>query len=214
MSENIEQSKDFSWSRFYALRKKIRAIYPSVYDLKIRKKILDVVVEELAENEKILDVGASGFSLREKIKENFPAVIYKTMDIDTAVVHDYYSLDEISESFDMIILSEVIEHLEFHAGLSMLGRLLEMLKSGGKIIVSTPNLCHPHRYWDSDHRTPYRYDEISGALLFVGFRVEKIYRIYNDQFLKRFIRIHLASHLHRYLDIDFAKSIIVVASKT
>jgi len=209
--ENLKGN--FSWSRFHSFRREIRKSFPSVYGLAIKKKIFDVIAEEMRDGGKILDVGASVTLLREKIMKRFPSAVYKTMDIDRAQHHDYYDLADISETFDLIVLSEVIEHLEFQEGMSMLGRLLELLSDGGRMIVSTPNLHHPHRYWDSDHKTPYRYDEISGALLSAGFNVENIYRIYNDRFLKWFFRIHVASHLHRYLDIDFAKSIIVVARK-
>jgi hypothetical protein len=209
--ENLEGSH--SWSIFYAYRKRAKKLYPSVYDLKIRKKLLDIIVEELHEGAKVLDVGASTRALGEKIIHRFPSVTFKTMDIDRVQHHDYYSLDEISESFDMIILSEVIEHLEFNKGISMLRRLQELLNDGGKIIISTPNLYHPNRYWVSDHITPYRYDEIAGALLLVGFTINNIYRTYNDQFFRKLFRIHVASYLHKYLDVDFAKSIIVVASR-
>ena len=209
--ENLEDN--LSWSTFYAYRKRARELYPSVYGLKIRKKILDIIVEALNEGAKILDVGASTRILGEKIIQRFPSASFETMDIDRTQNHDYYSLDEISESYDMIILSEVIEHLEFKKGISLLRRLQELLNKGGKIIISTPNLHHPNRYWVSDHITPYRYDEIAAALLFVGFNINKIYRTYNDQFFRKLFRIHVASYLHEYLDVDFAKSIIVVASR-
>lgn len=209
--EKLEDT--FSWSRFYSYRRKIRKMYPSVYDLEIKKKILDIIITELKDGAKILDVGASNKSLGEKIILRFPSITYKTMDIDRTQPHDYYSLDEISETYDIVILSEVIEHLEFQEGISLLIRLLELLHNEGKIVLSTPNVHHPNRYWVSDHKTPYRYDEIGGTLLSVGFKVDKIYRIYNDQFLKRFFRIYVASYLHRYLDVDFAKSIVVVARK-
>lgn len=212
MTKDLKET--FSWSRFYSYRKEIRKLYPSVYKLKIKKKILDVIVEELKDGDKILDVGASNRILGEKIIAKIPSVTYKTMDIDKTQPHDYYSLEEISESFDMIILSEVIEHLEFREGILMLRRLFDLLNSGGKITISTPNIHHPNRWWwDSDHKTPYRYDEIGGTLLSVGFKVDKIFRIYNDQFFRRIFRIYVASHLHKYLDVDFAKSIVVVASK-
>ena len=212
MTGNVKE--DFSWSRFYSCRKEIRKAYPSVYNLKIKKKILDVIVEELKEGNKILDVGAYNRDLNKKIIDKFPLVTYKTMDIDKAQPHNYYSLDEISESFDIIILSEVIEHLEFNEGISMLQKLFDLLNIGGKIIVSTPNIHHPNRYWwDHDHKTPYRYDEMGGLLLAAGFRIEKMFRTYNDQVFRRLFRMYVAIHLHRYLDIDFAKSIIVVAVK-
>lgn len=210
----MEKTKeDFSWSSFFSFRKEILKVYPSVFGLKIKKKLLDIVVEELKGGEKILDVGASNKSLGERVAAKVAPITYKTMDVDRAQSHDYYSLDEVAGSFDVIILSEVIEHLGFNEGLAMLRRLYELLNSGGKIIVSTPNLYHPNRFWDSDHKTPYRYDEIGGALLSIGFRVDMIYRVYNDQFLKRWFRISVMSHLHKYLDIDFAKSIVVVATK-
>jgi 2-polyprenyl-3-methyl-5-hydroxy-6-metoxy-1,4-benzoquinol methylase len=204
----------FSWSNFYAFRREIRKRYPSVYSLKIKKKIFNIISEEIGENYRILDVGASGKILREKILQQFPSAIYKSMDIDTCGQHDYYSLDAISESFDLIILSEVIEHIEFNNGLILLRRLWDLLNDSGRIIVSTPNLHHPNRYWqDPDHKTPYHYDVIGGSLLSVGFKIDSMHRIYNDQFMKRFFRMYLASCVHKYLDIDFAESIVVTAKK-
>lgn len=203
---------DFSWSAFYKHRKGVRKAFPSVYKLKVKKKLLDVVTEELSGGEKILDVGAHTSDLGERIKRKCPGVSFKTMDIDREKEHDYYSLDEVDEKFEVVILAEVIEHLVFKEGIELLEKLYELLAPGGKIIVSTPNLHHPNRYWgDSDHKTPYKYDEISGALLSAGFDVEKIYRIYNDQFLRRLIRLYIMAPLHSYLDVDFAKSIVVVA---
>lgn len=210
---NVKLEEPFSWSSFYSYRLEIRKRYRTVYHLKLKKKLRDVVIEELKDGDKVLDVGAHDRSIGEKLKAKLPSVIYKSMDIDRAQAHDFYSFEEISESFHMILLSEVIEHLEFGEGISLLGRLHRLLDSGGKLILSTPNLHHPNRYWDSDHKTPYRYDEIGGALLSVGFEVDKMYRIYNDQFFKKIFRIYVASFLHQYLDIDFAKSIVVVAVK-
>lgn len=204
----------FSWSTFYAHRKRLRERFPSVYALPIRKKLFDVIIDELGGGESILDVGASSKSLGERIGKVFSGVTYKTMDIDRAGEHDYYSLDDIGESFDVIVLSEVIEHLEFTDGMELLGRLRGLLKEGGRIIVSTPNLNHPNRYWkDPDHRTPYMYESLGGALLQSGYDVRALYRIYNDQFLRRFIRLYLMAWLHRYLDVDFAKSIVAVGRR-
>ncbi len=210
----MEKSGDhFSWSKFYSYREQIRNKYPSVYSIKIKKKLLDIIVGEVKDRAKVLDVGAYKRELCERIKLRFPSITCKTMDIDKAQFHDYYSLDEISETFDIIILSEVIEHFEFKEGISVLHKLSGLLNIGSKIIVSTPNINHPNRYWDSDHKTPYRYDEIGGALLAVGFNIDKIFRTYNDQFFKRLFRMYIASHLHKYLDVDFAKSIVIVATK-
>ena len=173
-----------------------------------------MITEELSDGMKILDVGASNRALGDKLLRKFPAITYKTMDIDRAQVHDYYTLEEISETFDMIILSEVIEHLEFQEAMAMVDQLLTLLTNHGSLIISTPNIHHPNRYWcDPDHKTPYSYESAGAALLTAGFKVTKIYRIYNDQILRRLFRLYFASYLHRYLDVDFAASIVVVARK-
>ncbi|MFZ3072698.1 MAG: hypothetical protein WA162_05605, partial [Thermodesulfobacteriota bacterium] len=79
------EKNTFSWSEFYAHRKEIRKIYPSVYGLALKKKLFDVVAGEIRGKEKILDVGASTRRLGERIEGKLSAAItYKTMDIDRA----------------------------------------------------------------------------------------------------------------------------------
>ncbi|MHC4639013.1 MAG: hypothetical protein ACYTBV_16170, partial [Planctomycetota bacterium] len=75
-----EPEQNFSWSKFYSYRKEVRKNYPSVFGLKIKKKILDVLLDELKNGDKILDVGASTRSLGEKIIQRHHSVVYKTMD--------------------------------------------------------------------------------------------------------------------------------------
>lgn len=45
----------------------------------------------------------------------------------------------VENSFDVIVLSEVLEHLNFHAG-RVFSEMARVLKKGGIIIVTTPNL--------------------------------------------------------------------------
>lgn len=209
----MEEAEVFSWSRYNSYRREVRKSYPSVYRLKTRKRLLDIVCEELPNGGKVLDVGSSDGSLGEKLRARIPSLTYRSMDIDRTQRHDYYRLEDINEIFDMVVLSEVIEHLSFEEGMAMLKKLSQFLAQEGILIVSTPNLHHPNRYWDIDHKTPYRYDDIGAALFFAGYGVRSMFRIYNDQFVKRIFRLFVASHVHRYLDIDFAKSIVAVAHK-
>ncbi|MDP8246592.1 MAG: methyltransferase domain-containing protein [Candidatus Tritonobacter lacicola] len=202
-----------SWSTHYGKRKEIRKRYPSIWRVPLAKQRLELVLREARDGASVLDAGASNRELGDKIREVYPSVIYKTMDIDRAAEHDYYSLDEIDEKFDLIVFSEVIEHLSVEEGTDALKKLRGLLKDGGRLLVTTPNLFHPHRYWDADHRTPYRYDDLAALLVGCGYSVESIYRLYNDPFVWRLLRIHLGALLHRYLDIDFARQIAVVASR-
>jgi SAM-dependent methyltransferase len=201
---------ELSWSIFHRYRKEIRKQFPNIYRLKTKRVLFKIITKALNWNDSILDVGASNKNLGKKIKEELHSITYKTMDIDKANEHDYYSLDGINELFDLIIMAEVIEHIKFNEGIELLYRLKRLLKQGGKIIITTPNIHHPHRFWDPDHITPYRYDDLGGALLYVGFNIEGIYRIYNASILKYISRIVLLP-LFKLLDIDFARSIAIVA---
>ena len=204
----------FSWREFYKQRQTIRRRYRTVFRLPVRKRPFDIIQENLGDNFRVLDVGASTRSLVEKLRERKSSISCKTMDIDRSQQHDYYSLDGIGERFDLITLIEVIEHLSFSDGLDMLRQLHGLLNPGGSIVVTTPNLHHPYRYWcDCDHRTPYEYQNLGAILLEAGFDLKGLYRTYNDQFLRRFFRLHVTSFLHRYLKIDFADTIVAVAFK-
>ena len=115
--------------------------------------------------------------------------------------------------YHIVFLFEVIEHLELDAGVDLLKNINRVLKKGGKVILTTPNVYHPNRYWECSHKVSYRYDEIGGLMDFVGLNVVSICRIYNDAFLKKLFRLHLTSYIHEYFSIDFAKSILLVGEK-
>lgn len=167
----------------------------------------------MQEGDEVLEIGAYNRSMKEEIENCYPDVNYKSMDIDRETFQDYYSLDEVKETFNIILLFEVIEHLTLPEGVQMLKKIYELLKPNGRLILTTPNLYHPGRYWDdASHRTPFRYDEIGGVLLGLGYRVRHIYRVHNDAFFQKIFRLFLMP-LHKYLDIDFAKSILIIAEK-
>lgn len=203
-----------SWSTLYKTRREIQNKFPDFWDLKVRKKHLDIVLEEVRNGDSILDIGSSTRELRNRlINECGCRVTYKSMDIDRETKQDFYSLDEIKEKFNVIFLFEVIEHLTFEDGVQLLNAIHDLLIPGGKLILTTPNAFHPNRSWEYSHKVTYRYDEIGGILISLGFRIKKILRIYNDAFFRRLFRTWIAAPLHKYLCVDFAKSILVVALK-
>jgi SAM-dependent methyltransferase len=163
---------------------------------------------------RILDVGASDKRMQKRVKDVYPDILYKSMDIDRTIPHDYYSLDEIDEQFDLIILFEVIEHLELDQGVELLSRLNELLVDGGKLIISTPNIFHPNRFWTTaTHKTAYSYEELGGIVLSQGLEVLAIYRCFNASVVKYLLRLTIFYPLHRILNVDFAKSIVVLAQR-
>jgi hypothetical protein len=202
------------WTELINCRGKIHQRYSRIWALKLIKRPSWLLKRLLRPGMRILDVGASDKRLQKRIKDLYPDIRYKSMDIDRTVAHDYYSLADIKEEFDLIILFEVIEHLNLEQGVEMLSRLQELLVKGGKLIVSTPNVFNPGRYWiDATHKTAYSYEELGGVVLSQGFEVLGIYRTFHASFLKYIFRLTLFYPLHRILNVDFAKSIVILAKK-
>jgi SAM-dependent methyltransferase len=207
-------SEMISWSKLFDHRGQIHRMYRDIWDLKILRKRFPLMVKTMQDGEKVLDIGASDRSLQERLKRHYPKLIYKSMDIDRERFHDFYSLEEIRESFDVVFLFEVIEHLDFEEGVQLLKRVYDFLNEGGRLILTTPNVFNPSRFWrDVTHKVAYCYDELGGLLLAQGFQIKVMYRTYSDVFHRYFFRLYVMAPLHRYLGIDFAKSILVIAEK-
>ena len=207
-------NKETSWSKLFEYREQIHKMYRDIWDMKILRKRFPLMVRMIGDGEKILDIGASNRNLEKRLKRHFPNLIYKSMDIDREQVHDFYSMEEIRETFDVVFLFEVIEHLELEEGVRLLQRSYDLLHEGGRLILTTPNIFNPSRFWrDATHRVAYCYDELGGLLLSRGFSIAAMYRTYNDVFHRYLFRVYVMAPLHRYLGIDFAKSILIVAEK-
>lgn len=203
-----------SWNQLIIGRDQIHKRYPKIWDLKLIKRPSWLVKRYLHPGMRILDVGTGDKKMQRSIQDVYPDILYKSLDIDRSVTHEYYSLDEIHERFELILLFEVIEHLELKQGLAMLDRIRELLVDGGKLIISTPNIFNPGRFLvDTNHKVGYSYEEWGGIVLSQGFEVWGIYRTFNASFLKCFLRLTLFYPFHRILDVDFARYIIIMAKK-
>jgi SAM-dependent methyltransferase len=203
-----------SWSKLFEYRDQIHRRYPEIWDLKVLRKRFPLMLKNIRDGEKVLDIGASHRNLQQRLQRHYPNLIYKSMDVDQEQFHDFYSLEEIQEPFDMVLLFEVIEHLELEEGIQLLKRIHELLNRGGRLILTTPNVFNPSRFWrDATHKVAYCYDELGGILLAQGFHIKAMYRTYSDAFYRYLLRVYVMALLHRYLGIDFAKSILVVAEK-
>jgi SAM-dependent methyltransferase len=202
------------WSEQLRLRERIHEKYPEVWALKIVKKRLPIILKYLRDGETLLEVGASNRGLEGRIRKYYPKALYKSMDIDPSYSHDYFSFEEIKETFDMVLLFEVIEHLSLDEGREMARNIYQILKPGGRLILTTPNVYTPGRYWkDVTHQTAYHFEELGGLLLHQGFEILEICRVFNEPLLPFLAKVYLFSPVFRFLGIDFTKSILVVARK-
>jgi len=212
-TDAVQELLKTGWSKLNAKRREMLERYPSNWRLPVRKRHKELALEVVQPGERVLEIGASNSSLKPFLCAQRQNLVYKTMDIDRHTQQDYYSLDEISDTFDAVLLFEVIEHVPAEEAADLIARIRDLLRPGGHCIMSTPNLFHPHRYWDIHHYTPWRYDWLGGMLEALGMEVDGVYRLYNAPFVQRCIRLWLLAPLHRYIDVDFAKSICIVARR-
>lgn len=202
------------WSEQLLFREKVHQQYPDLWSLKIVRKRLPFILKYLKDGEAVLEIGAFNRELGERIKKYCPRILYKSLDIDPSYQHDYTSFEEIKEEFDMALLFDVIEHLDWERGRETVAKIFEILKPGGRVILTTPNVYTPGRYWkDVSHRTPYHHEELGALFLSQRFDSIELFRLFNAPFLTYVMKVYLFTPFFRFFSIDFAKSILLVARK-
>lgn len=204
---------EIDWSRLYAARNTVSRQFPEVWDIPVVKKEMSRLADYARPGASVLEVGAGDRRFERRMREVCEGLRYKSFDIDRSTAQDFYTLEEIEGRYDLIFAFEVIEHMTPAEGLRMTSALREHLAPGGTLLLGTPNLYHPHRYFgDLTHVTPYKYEELGALLVLAGYRIQRFSRIYNDAFLRRALRLHLGTWVHRWLDIDFAPTVLVEAT--
>lgn len=172
------------------------------------------LTEFLCPGMKVLDIGANDRSLEVFMTRHLDFNLdYKSMDIDRSHRHDFYNLEEIEEKFNAIACYEVVEHLSPRLALDLFRTAYKLLKSEGRMFVSTPNVYHPMSFWsDCTHITPFRFRHLAGWMATAGFNRFWGYRVCDLTWKKRF-RYWRYRGLLRLLNIDFAPGIVVVGER-
>lgn len=202
----------YSWSDLYRHRQAVKRLYPTIWSVPLVKKELDRLLSLVSDGARVLEIGAGDRRFGKRLLSLKPNIEYRSFDIDRNTKQDYYGLEEIEGNFDCIYAFELIEHLSTDEGFALLQKMRTLLRPDGRVLLGTPNLYHPHRYWgDVTHKTPYKYEELGGMILLAGFESPQVFRLYNDAWLRRWFRLHVGILLHRYLDIDFAGTILIEA---
>ena len=106
------------------------------------------LLQELPKESKILDFGCGSGAIGGKLREVGFTNIYATDLSDTVRIHvkDIYNkvaknLSELNEKeFDTVIILDVIEHMTNPK--EFLIELLKIVKPGGKVLISVPNVVH------------------------------------------------------------------------
>ena len=203
-----------AWSKFINNRDQIHEQYPQTWDLKLLKRPFWLLKRLLRPHMRILHVGANDSRIKQRVEDVYPDILYKRVDADRWALSAYSSLVAMGEQFDLILLVDVIEHLELEDGVNMLKKVNELLFEGGWLIINTPNIFNPVRFWlDATYKVAYSYEELGGIIRCQGFEVIGIYRTFHDSCLKYVFSLTLFYPWYRILNVDFAKSIVILAGK-
>ncbi len=202
------------WSELARAREEIRRRWPSVFDLPVVRKRFPFLASHLKDGGRLLEVGAAERPFDDRLKASFPTLIHKTLDIDPAGGHDFRALDEVKESFDLVVAWEVIEHLSLEEIGPWLEGLRRVLAPGGRLVLSTPNVFRPGQYWkDATHRTPLVYTDLGALLILAGFQVPSLHRTYHGSWLQyALVRHSPAGRILRLWNLDYAQSVVAVAT--
>ena len=200
-----------SWSRLNEARRAIRARWPTIWRLPVIPRSMRHAAGRIRPGERVLDIGASDGRFGRRLAQG---VVYETLDTDPQVRADWRRLDDPpAGAFDAVACFETVEHLTLDEACALFAAAARVLRPGGRLYVSTPNIHHPWAYLRSaTHRTPFCYDELGGLIETHGFVVERLFRCHRDSFVKTILR-RLAYPLYRTVGVDWAKSILVVAHR-
>jgi SAM-dependent methyltransferase len=163
-----ENMKDAVYNYYYYLAKGVKSIKKPLHVLSEYTAIYWGVVKALNDNKiiknaSILEVGSGlGYFTYALNKEGYNARGVEYSETATAFAKNYFgdfytngTIEEYAKNhkgqYDVVLATEVIEHVE--DPVSFIGSFLEVLKPGGKIIITTPNKdVHPKgTVWETDY---------------------------------------------------------------
>ncbi|MBL4621263.1 MAG: methyltransferase domain-containing protein [Immundisolibacteraceae bacterium] len=203
-----------SWSELYGARKQIQQRFKKIWNLPIAKRYSTVLHQYGHDHATVLEIGAGDRGLYRRLKDWWPSTEYKSYDIDPNTEHDFHDLNEITGSYDIICMFEVIEHVSPETATAILKKCYQVMSPGGLLFITTPNTFYPPNYLrDATHITPWCYDELGSIALMAGFSVTSLYRLYTDSLIGKITHKLIFYPVHRALGIDFSKQIILVAHK-
>ena len=131
----------------------------------LENKTIKILLKDVNRNSSILEVG-SGYGQKTEFLHsigfnNVTGVEKNEALVDQAKAKNFsvYTLDEFEKScsgkeYDVLFLSHIIEHFQYHDLKEFLEHYLDYLKDDGRLLIATPVL-NDNFYDDFDHVKPY-----------------------------------------------------------
>lgn len=200
------------WVKMYALRQEVRKRFRDPLGLPLARRPELVAASMIPQGSRVVDVGSGDGSMREKLSREGLSCDYTSVDPGGGA--DFESVAEAPGPFDAALLFEVLEHLGPDTGADLLRSIRDKVRPGGLLVVSVPNVFKPgQQIKDSTHLTPYPWDELGAVLAACGWHLEAMFRVYNAPMVSRFLHLRAFWLLHRFLEIDCARSVMAVGRK-
>lgn len=149
-----------TWERSKTIFHEKWGIIPA-YSLMVRLDVLKYIDKD-RENLSVLDVGCACGTNLMWLKYHNPSARLQGIELNekSAAIAKWFASveaadveklerDDWKESFDYIILADIVEHLR--DPWEFLKRMKGLLKPDGRIIVSVPNVCHVSNIWNMLH---------------------------------------------------------------
>ena len=118
--------------------------YAPIYERKLR--FVDAVVDALPRTARLLDAGAGEGALVARYRDRGRDIVGADSAYASELVEkaDLLALPFEDSSFDAVLLLDVLEHVPLLDQPKALAEIARVLKGGGLLVMSVPNLAHLH----------------------------------------------------------------------
>jgi len=202
-----------SWLGFHKCRIAFLERWPTTWHLRTERGFFEPILTRGNSIKSVLDVGATSREWEPTIRRCWPGVDYKSLDIDRESKQDFYSFQDVDRCFDLVTLTEVLEHVTPATALALLADCAAACKPGGLMLVSVPNVLTPGCQLEFTHQTAYSYWDLAGVLAWTGFEVIDGWRFFPTNLKRRFLHKYLLYPVHRAMQIDFCRSVVMLGRR-
>ncbi len=166
---------------------------------------------------RVLDVGAYDRAFGRAIDRCGLPCTYHSVDVDGSRAHDFRDLSQVTGSYDVIAMFELIEHLPYEDVDKLLHQAWALLSPEGRLFISTPHPFHPTRYFsDVSHKQHWPPDDLYALLRHVGFAGENIQAfgvIYLPSNPLRSCITRIRNLIWRIIGLEICGGILAIAKK-
>jgi hypothetical protein len=181
-------------------------------------EIEQIYFDAIRTSPSVLDVGAGDLRIMGKLQRAGYAGEYHTQDVGTEGVYTYRDLEEIRRPYGAILCLDVIEHLTLRDGLTLIRKMISLLREGGVLVLQTPNASYvpDPRSWDMTHVQTYNPGDLWAFLTCEGLETTAYRVVLRDRDPGPIASTRMAITAYvkrRVLGCDYANNIAVIARK-